>query len=88
MSEKSFYRCNKPGCCTSTFTLSVKRHASDVDGLTMDDKQECCTVWNSVVDIAEKSNLSLPVQEQRIVVSSLVYAVFAKEVKEKKINDN
>ena len=68
----------------------IGEKASDVDGLTMDDKQECCTVWSSVVDIAEKSNLSLPVQEQRIIVSSLVYAVFdamAKEVKEKKIND-
>ena len=42
----------------------IGEKASDVDGLNKADKQECCTVWNSVVDIAEKSNLSLPVQEQ------------------------
>ena len=69
----------------------IGEKASDVDCLNKADKQECCTVWNFVVDIAQKSNLSLPVQEQWIIVSSLVFAVFdamVKEVKEKKINDN
>ena len=42
----------------------IGEKVSDVDGLNKADKQECCTLWNSVVDIAEKCNLSLPVQEQ------------------------
>ena len=37
------------------YVIGVK--ASDVDCLNKADKQECCTVWNSVVDIAQKSTL-------------------------------
>ena len=48
-------------------------------------------VWKAVVDQAKQSGISISVEDQRIIVSSLVFIVFdmmASEVKAKKLNSD
>lgn len=59
-----------------------------MDGIDTADGRNLKELWRAVVDEASKSNCLVPVDDQRIIVSSLAYMVFdlmSQKVKEKKI---
>ena len=65
--------------------------ADDVSGLDNSDKKKMHEVWKAVVDQAKQFEISIGVEDQRIIVSSLAFIVFdmmASEVKAIKLNSD
>ena len=48
----------------------------DVDGLDASDKGKLQEKWKSVLDEANKSNVVLTVEVQRIIISTVAYILF------------